>query len=181
MTRILAIFALLAVAPATSALADGWHWFNPLGGQAGNDAITVGAGAPSSAIRISSSQSGDLQWYYIGLPGLPAGAEIDSVTVCYEVETPDSYISQVRITRMTTPDAQLVVFDDPTDLVSTDPECVSYAVPNPPEVAGAMTIAFRCDFASAGDWIEIGAIGIRLAMSPTPVSDDEIASRHGAR
>ncbi|MBD3221280.1 T9SS type A sorting domain-containing protein, partial [bacterium] len=46
---------------------------------------------------------------------------------------------------------------------------------------GAMTIAFRCDFASAGDWIEIGAIGIRLAMSPTPVSDDEIASRHGAR
>lgn len=162
---------LLALVLVTPAVADGWQWSSPMGGNVSRDDMTVRNGSPSAAVRITTSQPGDLQWYYAGLAGLPAGSQIDSITVCYELEDPASFISQIRIGRMNAPDANFVVFDDPTDLVSPVATCVTYPVSPAVAVTGSISIGYRCNFASSSHWIEVGAIGIHLTGTVTASPD----------
>ena len=75
---------------------------------------------------------------------------------------------------MTTPDANFVVFDDGTDLVSPTADCVTYAVSPSVGVTGSLSVGYRCNFASTGHWIEVGAIGIHLSGTVTSAPDDGV-------
>jgi hypothetical protein len=62
----------------------------------------------------------DLQWvkFLLAVPDVT----IKGVKIYYQVKTGSAgstYISQVRLTRMTNPDQALVIHDDPNNLTST--------------------------------------------------------------
>ena len=78
---------------------------------------------PSDAIQVTavgSAGENDFQWVNIPL-SLPADTII-SVQVCYNT-TNGAYISQTRLSNMTTPDHATVVLDDPTDQKSAAATC----------------------------------------------------------
>jgi hypothetical protein len=145
-------------------------WFSPLGMSTNVSTLTIAPGQPSHAVRITSSATGGINFVNLGLT-LPTSVTIDAVTVCYELASVANYISQTRITRMTTPDNAFVVLDDPTDHNLVTLEC--YSVDTAIPIQGVMTLAIRLEFTNTTDWIEIGAIGIRtsavMGMADPPV------------
>jgi hypothetical protein len=142
----------------TPVLAQYTIWHSPLTFSTDNANLTIEPSIPSTTIRVTTQATGDLQWIELGLV-LPSNVDIDTVVVCYELNSADSYISQVRLTQTTIPDAAWVYHDDPTDLVDLGPTCyhspVGELIP-----AGTITLAFRLNFNSTSDWIDIGGIGI---------------------
>jgi len=172
--RLLLVFALLfLIAGSAHAAAD--YWFSPL------TAVAVGPAGPpsvlsvsplvpgpSTAIMVTSDQiveENDFQWVLLGLT-LPSGAsgKIKYVKICYQVETSSSgtYISQVRLTKMTTPDVAIVIHDDPTDLTETVPTCYESSVKKK-KVSGTITLALKMVFASTDDVIRIGGVKLRVS------------------
>ena len=81
---------------------------------------------PSTAIAVTASSAvkeTDFQWVQLGLT-VPSGTTVQGVVVCYQVIGAEStYISQTRLTEMTTPNVATVKHDDPTNLKSTTPVC----------------------------------------------------------
>ncbi len=86
---------------------------------------------------------------------------IKEVSICYQLTNPQSFISQVRLTQMTTPDQAVVLHDDGTDLTNTTPSCYTSIVGGffP---AGAITLALRLNFQNTTDQIMLGAVSIGL-------------------
>lgn len=143
------------------------QYFSPLGaspggpsGPATNKLTVKPYCCPSTALEISATSAineNDLQWVNIPLDGIIAGP-ISSVTVCYQVMgAGDSYISQVRLTEMTTPDKAMVMLDDPTDLKSKSVTC--YTAKTNYSIKGTATLALRIVLAPGGK-INIGGISI---------------------
>ncbi len=155
------LFALLFITGCA-----GNYWYSPL------TAIPVGpAGppsmlsvsphpSPSTALKVSATsivKEDDFQWVLVGLT-VPTET-VKGVKVCYKVETTSpgsTYISQVRLTKMTTPDVALVVHDDPTNLTATSPTC--YTSPANVNVEGTITLELKMVFGSTSDIIRIGGI-----------------------
>ncbi|UCH72625.1 MAG: hypothetical protein JSU82_09515 [Rhodospirillales bacterium] len=145
------------------------YWHSPLVG------IPVGAAgppsplsvvpdpSPSTVLRVTTSRpvgANETEWVLIPMT-MPAG-RISNVKVCYQIvaEKPGTtYISQVRLTRTTTPDVALVIHDDPTDLTSTTPTC--HLSKSGADVAGTTTLALRMVFGSKSDLIRIGGIELQ--------------------
>lgn len=123
----------------------------------------------TAGVRVETSSTGDLQWVYLGLT-IPSNVVIDSVIICYRLSASASFISQIRLTTMKTPDFSLVLFDDPTDLTAVGPTCYSTYSAGV-AVNGAITLALRLNFASTADWIDIGGIGIVVSSNMTSVSE----------
>src|SRR5215471_401034 len=90
---------------------------------------------------VSCTAPGDFKWVSMGLR-LPPDAQIGEVIICYEVSNARSFISQVRLVEMTTPDHAAVIHDDPTDLTSTTPATYSSAVSGLIP-SGAVTLELR--------------------------------------
>jgi hypothetical protein len=129
---------------------------------AGYTNLTLTRGQFGNTLRVTTAQAGDLQW--LNLPLItPDNLAIKGVIVCYELAAATNFISQVRLSEETLPPTALVVFDDGTDLTSTDAECVETAV-NAYTPEGAVTLALRLNFAATGSthFIDIGAIGLRV-------------------
>jgi len=168
-TRSMLCIATLVLA-AAPALGQGWTYVSPLG-MTGQSQLSFEPGSPLSALRISSDEAGDLQWAYLGL-SLPGGTLIDSVSVCWERLVDGVFISQVRLVRMSTPDASLVVVDDGTDLTDPGPACHASAAAEPYEVTSSIALALRLNFTDAAGVIEIGGIGIHTTPVVTSVNDD---------
>jgi len=111
----------------------------------------------------------DLEWVNVDLPLPVFNAEckpwrIDSIEVCYDVisEAPErTFISQVRLTEMTTPNVAFVRHDDGTDLHSTTPTCYRSDVADVP-VNGAYALNLRIVIGKVEDRIRVGAIRIVL-------------------
>ncbi len=121
---------------------------------------------PSTALLVTASKAvaeADFQWVELGLT-VPDGAKIEGVTVCYQVVTAkprSTYISQTRLTAMTTPNVANVVHDDPTNLTSTAPVC--YTSKAGGIVAKAtITLELKMVFGSANDKIIIGGIALLM-------------------
>ena len=112
------------------------------------------------ATEITTTARGDLKWVFLGLH-LPPCTEIKAVRINYQVSNSRSFISQVRLTEMTTPDRALVRHDDPTDLTSVNPTCYVSEVANL-RAEGAMTLALRLNFGNRADKIILGAVGVDL-------------------
>jgi hypothetical protein len=167
---LLLVFALMfSIAGYAEAAAN--YWFSPLGAVPDGDSLDLllVEPAPSAAIRVSSGGEvieADSQWILLGLT-LPSGAsgKIGEVEICYQVEAavPDrTYISQIRLTQMTTPDEVKVIYDDDTDLTATSSPCYKSRT-RIKKVNGTVTLALKMVFGSPDDAIQIG--GIRLRVS----------------
>ncbi len=121
---------------------------------------------PSTAVVLNASQAvaeDDFQWVNLGLPG--PQRPVTAVEVCYSVETAQpgsTYISQTRITDMTTPDQALVLLDDDTNRTDVGPSC--YTVETSIEPEGTLTLALKVVVGSPADEIRIGMV--RLERGP---------------
>jgi hypothetical protein len=115
---------------------------------------------PSTAIVITAQgvvKDADLQWIEVGLT-VPLGTKIKGMVVCYKViGSKATFISQVRLTEMTTPDVANVIHDDPTNLTSTTPVCYTSRVGGY-IVKGTITLELRIAIGEANDKILIGGL-----------------------
>lgn len=146
-------------------------WFSPLTaiavGPAGppSDLDVAPFCCPSTAIKVTASKlvaENSFQWVLIGLTTQEKKV-IKGVEVCYQVHTTQpgsTYISQVRLTQTTKPDSALVIHDDATDLVSTDPVCYTSYAPksSKPKVNGDITLGLKIVIGNQGDEIRVGGI-----------------------
>jgi hypothetical protein len=173
-----AALTLLLLIPSTAASQSYTLWVSPKPAtpQAASPFLSVRPDDQSQGIRITTSATGDLQWVLLGLT-LPSNVTVNSVRVCYSLTDASSYISQVRISEMTTPTAGIALMDDPTDLTSTVPTC--YTTPSTTLMpAGVQTLELRLNYASTSHVIRIGAIGINItpstASAPGPAAPSQI-------
>jgi hypothetical protein len=165
--RFLAGFLFVMSSFAANALAQHTIWHSPMYFSTADARLTIGPGSPTNTIRVKTSQAGDLQWIELGLV-LPSNVKIDTVIVCHELNSSASFISQVRLSKLTTPDAAFVQHDDGTDLTDVGPRCYSSLVGGL-MVEGTITLSLRLNFASTADWIDIGGIGIVVSPLTTSV------------
>ena len=54
---------------------------------------------------------------------LPEKSTVEEIIVCYQVSNPQSFISQIRLSEIKTPEMAIVRHDDATDLKNTEPDC----------------------------------------------------------
>jgi uncharacterized protein YceK len=163
------LLGLLAM-PFAASTADHAIWHSPLTASTGTAELTIEPGSPTTTIRVTTDQPGDYQWVQFGLV-LPSSVVIDSVILCYELASPGSFISQIRLTRTTTPDVAYVFHDDGTDLTDPGPACYSSYVGGAP-IGATITLALRLNFASTQDWIDIGGIAICVSPGGSAVGED---------
>jgi hypothetical protein len=151
--------------PTAASVPDFVLWVNPLSmipdeDGSGDTSLLLSRGAAGTTLRVRTSETGDLQWLNLPL-ALDSRFAIKGVTLCYDLSSASSFISQVRITEETLPPTAAIRHDDGTDLTSVVSACVDSPVGNL-EPEGAMTLALRLNFASTAHTIDIGAVGIRL-------------------
>ncbi len=118
---------------------------------------------PSTAVVLTPTQISaetDFQWMHLGLPW--DNTSVNAVTVCYAISPTAAagrtYISQTRLTSMTTPNSALVMLDDGTDRTTLGPLC--YTVPASFTPAGTLTLGLKVVFGSTSDRITIGMVSI---------------------
>ncbi len=139
-------------------------FLSPTGFVSGDSTLTIKAPSVQNPdTEVSASAPGDFKWVYLGIP-ITSEQAIQAIVVHYQLSNKESFISQVRLTEMTTPDRALVVHDDGTDLHSTTPSSYTSQV-NGKRPRGALTLALRLNFAGTGasHKINLGAVFIDLA------------------
>lgn len=118
---------------------------------------------PSTALEVRAKEvisELHFQWVNFGFNLAREGDQkpISGVEVCYEIKSAvpgRSYISQTRLTDMTTPNVALVRFDDGTDRTDLGPQCYTVDVGYIPQ--GATTLALKVVIGDLGDSIIIGS------------------------
>jgi hypothetical protein len=134
-------------------------WISPTDWVTGDSTLQISyPSVTHPAVEITTTVLGDLKWVFLGLR-LSVDSLIRAVRVCYQLSSSNSFISQVRLTEMQTPDSALVRHDDPTDLLSTIATCYVSQV-GAYHANGAVTLALRLKFANAGDKITLGPVGV---------------------
>ena len=167
MVRVIALLLICALFVPMSARAE-TLWLNAQMAVA-DPGLTVTQAQGTGSIRVVSTNPGTTQWIYFPA-AIPSNWEANSVELCYALSDPNSYITQIRVTEMQTPDGATVIRDDGTDLTDTGPSCVTSSVfARLPE--GILTISIRFQFQDMSDEIEIGGIG--LNFTPPVVSVGE--------
>ncbi len=117
---------------------------------------------PSSALVLTPTQIStetDFQWMHLGLPW--DNTSVSSVTVCYAISTTvvgRTYLSQTRLSSMTTPNSALVMLDNGTDRTALGPAC--YTVPAAFTPAGTLELGLKVVFGSTSDRITIGMVSV---------------------
>ncbi len=127
---------------------------------------TWGAGLVIQANEVVKDE--DLEWIKIPLtlPSRSPNGErcwISAVEIYYDMpqaRSNETYISQIRLAEMKTPDHALVTSDDGTDLRSPTP--TSYVSKTGALVRGAYSLNLRIAIGDPHDIIRIGAIRIEL-------------------
>lgn len=145
------------------------YWFSPLGlmhaPTSPSDVARVRIvphGAPHTAVRLTAAvpiTDPSLEWVQLPLP-MPATL-VREIKLHYAVRSAvpgRTYLSQTRLTVMTTPTAAHVRHDDPTNLTSTTP--TAYAKACEVAVDGALTLSLRVVIADPADQILLGAISL---------------------
>ena len=138
-------------------------WISPTEYVTGDPSLVIGypfVSHPSTV--VTSKTTGDFKWVSVGLR-LPPSVSIEEVTVCYQVSNPQSFISQVRLVEMDTPEQAVVIHDDGTDLKSTTPTCyTSHVGGKVPTPGTAVTLALRLNFHHTNHRILLGAVGVAV-------------------
>jgi parallel beta-helix repeat protein len=111
---------------------------------------------------VTCTSPGDLKWISMDLR-LPQNVNIGEIIVCYQVSNEKSFISQIRLTEMMTPDKAILIHDDGTDLKDMSPICyTSHVGGKVPSLGSAVTLALRLNFKNTTDKIMLGAVGIKV-------------------
>jgi hypothetical protein len=111
---------------------------------------------------ITCESTGDFKWISMGLR-LRDGASIEDVIICYQVSNSQSFVSQVRLAEMSTPNQATVIHDDGTALQSTVPTCYTSNVGGKvPAPGNTVILQLRLDFKNTADEIRLGAVGIKI-------------------
>lgn len=112
---------------------------------------------------VTSRTTGDFKWISMSLR-LPENVTIEELVINYRVSSAQSFISQVRLSEIATPDQALVRYDDPTDLQGTTStryrSLVGGIVPTP---GAAVILELRLNFQNSADEIFLGAVGVVLS------------------
>jgi len=125
---------------------------------------------PSTAVVVKASEAvaeDDFQWVNLGLSG--PQRTVEAVEVCYSVKTAkpgSTYISQTRITDMTTPDQAMVRLDDATNRTDAGPTCYTVEASVQPE--GTLTLGLKVVFGSPADEIRIGMVRLERGPAAKP-------------
>jgi hypothetical protein len=115
-----------------------------------------------------SHTPGAFKWISMSLR-LPENITVDKVIVCYQVSNARSFISQIRLSEMATPDHALVLYDDPTRLQSTTPVCYSSVTGGiAPASGAAVALELRLNFQNTADKIFLGAVGVAVREPGAP-------------
>jgi hypothetical protein len=95
---------------------------------------------------------------------VPPGFAIKKVALCYQVSNPASYITHIKLTRLTGADSFVEVLNDPDDKTSTSATCVdSTEAPVPVDPSqGPVRLNLGVTFSNATHLIMIRAIGLYL-------------------
>jgi hypothetical protein len=163
---LVALGATLVNQPASAATAV-QTTYSPIGATAngpsgpGTAAFVAGPSCcPDTAVVLTPRRvitDSDSQWMNLGLPW--NGARVTSVRICYRVNTTTpgaTYISQTRISDMTTPTSATVRLDDGTDRNSATGTC--YSVNTNITPTGTLTLELKVVFGSGNDQISIGMV-----------------------
>src|SRR5271166_4284835 len=136
-------------------------WFSPTNFVSGDPTLRISYPYVSHpGAVVTCTEPGDLKWVSMGLR-LPPDRQIGEVVICYQVSNAGSFISQVRLAEMTTPDHATVIHDDATHLASTAPTSYASVVPGLVP-SGAVTLELRLNFQNTSDEIMLGAVGVKM-------------------
>lgn len=121
-----------------------------------------------NGLNIKSTTTGDTgipggnKVVAMGVPTIP-GYTIVGVRVCYELSSPKSHITQIRLSQLQNPPSSaLVMLDDGTDLTNKGPVCVTSKPTSIDPQKGAVRLSLRLNFANTSDVIVIRAVGLVL-------------------
>jgi hypothetical protein len=124
--------------------------------------------SPPQALLVTAREIGRLEFVNVDLP-LPQGTaapQLTGVEVCYQIETSNpgsTYITQTRLTEMTTPNQAPILLDDPTDRTALGPTC--YQVSNLSlSPRGSLVLGLGVMFGSTDDKILIGGITLMFGQ-----------------
>ena len=116
-------------------------WLSPTGFVTGDPSLRLSYPYVSHSNTIVTCTSpDDLKWISMDLR-LPQNVSIGEIIVCYQVSNKKSFISQIRLTEMMTPDKAIVIHDDGTDLKDMSPTCyTSHVGGKVPSLDSAVTL-----------------------------------------
>lgn len=124
--------------------------------------------SPPQALLVTATEPGRLEFVNVDLP-LPLGTaapKVVGVKVCYQIEASNpgsTYITQTRLTEMTTPNEAPIMVDDPTDQTALGPTC--YVVDNfSVSPRGSVVLGLGVVFGSTDDKILIGGITLMFGQ-----------------
>lgn len=126
---------------------------------------------PSTAVEITTTtpiREDDHQWINLGLT-LPSRRNakdlfIKELELCYTIESAFSgktYISQTRLSKLTTSDSSLIIRDDSTRLASPNPTCHKISAFDA-RIDGTINLELKLVFGDTSDKIRIGGIKLTL-------------------
>jgi hypothetical protein len=142
-------------------------WLSPTDFVTGDPSLQISYPSDSDPNTIlTSTVTGGSKLISMGLR-LPPNVKIEEVTICYQVSNSDSFISQLRLVEMDTPDHAVVRHTDETDLKSTSPERYSSKVAGFVPTA-AVSLELRLHFQDNSHQVLLGAVGITLEPSAWP-------------
>jgi len=149
-------------------------WLSPTDFVSGDKSLKISCPAVTPpAVEIKATDRGNPKWLYLGLR-VPPDHEIHAMHVCYQLSNRRSFISQVQLVEMQTPDQTVVRHDDGTDLLSTTPTCYRSPV-TPFRPGGAFLLALRLNFGHVADTITLVAIGVEvLSVGVAPTRNGEV-------
>jgi len=94
---------------------------------------------------------------------LPKNTIVTGVRLCYELSSPESFVSQIRLAQVQDPPAAAaVLLDDGTDLTDPGPVCVDSATTFVRANDGAILLSLRTDFGNVADSIVVRAVGLHV-------------------
>jgi hypothetical protein len=114
-----------------------------------------------AGVHVRASAVGDLKWISLGLR-VPTRHEVVAVSIGYRLSNARSFISQVRLVEMRTPERAVVRHDDGTDLLSTEPATYRSELTGGYRPDGAVSLHLRLRFQDTADVISLGAVGLEV-------------------
>jgi hypothetical protein len=139
-------------------------WLSPTEFVSGDPTLLLehpSVSGPGTVVRCSAP--GLWKWVSMGVD-LPRAAQVNAITVCYEVSGGGSSIEQVRLTDMAEPNAALVIHDDAVSLASTSPARYTSVVANVAP-AQALTLELRLRFADTQSRVVLGAVEVAFVQA----------------
>jgi hypothetical protein len=138
-------------------------WISPTEFVSGDPTVQISyPSADHPDTVVTSMEPGDFKWVSMGLP-LPPAVALEEINVCYRVSDEQSFISQVRLLTMATPDQSVVLHDDGLDLRSTEPVCYASKVGGKlPSPGTSVRLALRLSFQNTTHEIRLGAVGVKF-------------------